>query len=95
MTIVDDEVHVNGKPVNEMTEEMINFASKIRQIDYIRYSMAEFTWALIERFLPDHPVHKIVLELKEKMQPSLGQVLCKYFRYNFCHSLINIKIALS
>ena len=78
VTIVDDVVMINGKPANESTEDMILFCSKIRQIDYIRYSMVEFTWALIERFLPDHPVHESVNELKETMQPTLGQVLCKY-----------------
>ena len=64
--------------MNEMTEEMIQFSSNIKRIDFIRYTMVEFTWTLIDRFLPDHPVHGAAQELKEKMQPTIGQVLCKY-----------------
>lgn len=78
VTIEDDEILVDGKPVNIMTEEMIDFSAKIRHIDFIRYSMVEFTWALITRYLPEHPVHEAVIEAKEKMKPSIGQVLCKF-----------------
>ena len=79
VTIEDDEVLVDGKPINLMTAEMIDFAAKIRHIDYIRFSMVEFTWALIVKFLPEHPVHQSYIELKDSMEPSLSQVLCKYF----------------
>ena len=77
VTIEDEEVLVNGKPANLMTQEMIDFSTKIKHIDYIRYSMVEFTWTLIDRFLPDHPVHASVAEIKQEMQPTIGQVLCK------------------
>ena len=65
-----------------MTDSMIEFSSNIRQIDFIRYSMVEFTWALIDRFLLEHPVHEVAQELKEKMHPTIGQVLCKYYNRN-------------
>ena len=78
MEIEDDEVLVNGKPINEMSEEMIEFSSSIKQIDYIRYSMVEFVWELIDRFLPEHPVHESVREIREGMETTIGQVLCKY-----------------
>ena len=77
VTIENDEIFVNGEQVNKMTQEMIDFSSQQRQIDYIRYSMIQFTWELVETFLPTHPVKNVLEEIKENFEPTLGQVLCK------------------
>ena len=77
VTIIDDEIYVDGKPVNTMSEDMVKFCGQMRHIDYIRYSMVQFTWELIETFLPEHPVHDVLTEVKATLEPTLGQVLCK------------------